>query len=145
MATVIRRATPEDGEAVGRVFVRARTEMPYLPRIPDEHRDGLGAMFVERDEVWVAETEDVVVAFAGLGEDELTNLYVDPEFQGRGQGAALLEHAKLLRPDGLGFWVFQRNQGARRFYERHGFRLVKVTDGATNMEREPDAWYEWRP
>jgi hypothetical protein len=39
--------------------------------------------------------------------------------------------------------VFQRNEDARRFYERRGFRLVRLTDGADNMEREPDALYAW--
>jgi ribosomal protein S18 acetylase RimI-like enzyme len=48
-------------------------------------------------------------------------------------------------PDGLQLWVFQKNVGARRFYERHGFRLVELTDGAGNEENEPDARYEWRP
>jgi ribosomal protein S18 acetylase RimI-like enzyme len=62
----------------------------------------------------------------------------------RGIGAALLDHAKALRPEGLELWAFQKNVGARRFYERHGFRLVRLTDGAENMEREPDALYEWR-
>jgi ribosomal protein S18 acetylase RimI-like enzyme len=57
----------------------------------------------------------------------------------------LLDHAKALRPNGLQLWVFQRNAGARRFYERHGFRLVKLTDGSANMEREPDALYAWHP
>ena len=41
-------------------------------------------------------------------------------------------------------WTFQRNQRARRFYERRGFRLVLLTDGADNEEKEPDALYEWR-
>jgi hypothetical protein len=57
----------------------------------------------------------------------------------------LLEHVKDLCPERLELWVFQRNEGARRFYERHGFELVRLTDGAGNMEREPDALYEWRP
>jgi hypothetical protein len=34
---------------------------------------------------------------------------------------------------------------ARSFYERRGLRLVELTDGAGNEEREPDALYEWRP
>ncbi len=37
------------------------------------------------------------------------------------------------------------DDGARRFYERHGFRLVQVTEGSENMEREPDALYAWEP
>ena len=79
------------------------------------------------------------------GWEVLEKLYVDPEAQNRGVGTALLDQAKALRPDGLVLWVFQKNEGARRFYERHGFRLVKLTDGAENMEREPDALYEWQP
>jgi GNAT superfamily N-acetyltransferase len=57
-------------------------------------------------------------------------------------GAALLEKAKELSPDELYLWVFQQNP-ARRLYERSGFVLVKLTDGAENMEREPDALYRW--
>jgi GNAT superfamily N-acetyltransferase len=142
---VIRRATLEDAAAIGEVFVRARDEMTYLPRISDEVRPQLGGWFLERAELWVAEEDGRVVGFAGVEGDELSHLYVDPRAQGRGVGSALLEQAKSLRQDGLELWVFQKNDGARRFYERHGFRLVRLTDGAENMEREPDARYAWRP
>ena len=33
----------------------------------------------------------------------------------------------------------------RRFYERNGCRVVELTDGSGNEEREPDALYEWAP
>jgi hypothetical protein len=46
--------------------------------------------------------------------------------------------------DCLHLWVFQKNIGARRFYERRGFRAIKETDGTGNEEREPDALVEWR-
>ena len=52
---------------------------------------------------------------------------------------------KRLRPERLELWVFQKNEAARRFYERRGFHLVRLSDGARNMEQEPDALYEWRP
>ena len=48
-------------------------------------------------------------------------------------------------PDGFSLWTFQKNEGARRFYERHGFDAVELTDGSGNMEREPDVRYAWRP
>jgi len=140
---VIRRATADDGAAVSGIFVRARDEMTYLPRIVDEHRPLLGGWFIERDEIWVAE-EDEIVGFVGLNGDELSHIYVDPDFQGQGLGTRMLDHAKTLRPDRLELWVFQKNEGARRFYDRHGFQLVRLTDGAGNMEKEPDALYEWR-
>ena len=56
-----------------------------------------------------------------------------------------MHRAKERRPSGFRLWVFQRNVGAREFYEQHGFPLVELTDGSGNEEREPDALYEWAP
>ena len=140
---MIRRATPTDADAVGRVFVAARDEMAYLPRIPDEDRARLGPLFLERHRLWVAELDGEVAGFVGVDGGEVSHLCIDPSAQGRGIGTALLDHAKGIAPDGLTLWVFQRNTSARRFYERHGFRLVRETDGAGNMEREPDALNAW--
>jgi GNAT superfamily N-acetyltransferase len=142
---VIRRATPDDATAIGLIHVRAKDAMAYLPRIPDEARPRLGGWFLDKSEIWVTEEDGAVVGYMGLRGDELSHLYVAPEAQNRGLGAALLDHAKSLRPDRLELWAFQENEGARRFYERHGFRLVRLTDGRDNMERTPDALYEWLP
>jgi GNAT superfamily N-acetyltransferase len=120
--------------------------MTYLPPL-----DVAGARAYIRDrvvaeqETWVALTEKTIVGFATLEPAELEHLYVAPEAQGRGVGAALLDHAKALRPGGFELWVFQANRDARRFYERHGCVLLYETDGAANMERAPDARYAWSP
>ena len=119
--------------------------MIYLPRISDADRPQLGGRFLERTGLWVAEAEGRLVGFAGVSGSNLTHLYVDPSAQNGGIGSALLGHMKSLCPQRLELWVFQKNEGARRFYERHGFQLVRLTDGAGNMEQEPDAFYEWRP
>jgi GNAT superfamily N-acetyltransferase len=100
---------------------------------------------VERHETWVAEEDGRVIGFAQIGPDLLENLYVDPDAQGHSVGTALLDHVKQACSNGFEFWVFQKNEGARRFYERHGCRLVELRDGAGNTEKEPDARYEWRP
>jgi ribosomal protein S18 acetylase RimI-like enzyme len=142
---VIRRATPDDAAAIGLIHARAKDAMTYLPRIPDEDRPRLGGWFLEKSAIWVALDDGGVVAYMGLRGAELSHLYVAPEAQNRGLGTALLDHAKTLRPERLELWVFQENEGARRFYERHGFRLVRLTDGSDNMERTPDALYEWLP
>lgn len=142
---MIRRATPNDAPAISVLFVRARDEMTYLPRIPEDVRPLLGGKFLTRSELWVAEEDGRIAGFAGISGSELTHLYMDPPAQHRGIGTTLLEHMKRLRPERLELWVFQKNEAARRFYERHGFHLVRLTDGAGNMEREPDALYEWPP
>jgi ribosomal protein S18 acetylase RimI-like enzyme len=148
----VRPARDDEKDALARLFVRARNGMTYVPRVPEEHLGLIAEDIADRhDEVWLAEEEKRLLGFLAIrrshtnGWETLEKLYVEPGEQGRGVGSALLEKAKELRPDGLHLWVFQKNTGAIRFYERHGFRLVKLTDGGGNMEREPDALYAWSP
>lgn len=121
--------------------------MPYLPKLHSKR--GTEAWFQEvvlpRDEVYVAEADGRAVGFLALGADVLEQLYVLPDFQRRGIGSNLLAVAKRLRPEGFRLYVFQRNDGARRFYERHGLHLLELGDGSGNEEGEPDAVYVWRP
>lgn len=142
----IRRATPADARAVADVFIASRAGMTYLPKLhsDDDIRQHFGTVVLAKEEVWVRVEDGRVLGFAGLEGDTLEHLYVHPAAQARGVGTALLELAKRERPGGLRLWVFQQNEGARRLYERHGFRLVRETEDE-NEERLPDALYEWRP
>jgi GNAT superfamily N-acetyltransferase len=143
---VIRPARPDDVAAIAVLFRRSFGGLGFLPTLHTPEEDlAHFARLVDEEEAWVAETEGGVVAFATLDRTMLNNLYVDPPAQGHGIGTALLEHAKRRRPGGFRLWTFQRNDGARRFYERHGFDVVKLTDGSGNEEHEPDLLYEWRP
>ena len=60
-----------------------------------------------------------------LGWGEIISFYTDPACTGRGYGSVLMEEAlRRLRADGyLNCYVFvlRENEGARRFYARHGF------------------------
>ena len=144
----LRRAQPGDARAVAEVFLAARADaMPYLPALhsDDETRVWLRDVVLTEHEVVAAEAGGRLAGFASIDADTLAHLYVHPEFQRRGIGDALLARAKELRPNGFRLWVFQRNAGARRFYERRGLRLLELTDGGGNEEHEPDALYEWRP
>jgi GNAT superfamily N-acetyltransferase len=145
VSVAVRRAVAGDADAVADIFVSARAEMRYLPVLDVPSARAYISGCVTRLETWVAEEDAALLGFAMLEGDELDHLYVAPPAQGRGAGTALLDHVKSLRSDGFELWVFQRNEGARRFYERHGCVLVRETDGATNMEREPDALYAWQP
>ena len=145
----IRPAREEELEPLTRLFIRARNRMEYLPLVPDEAAVPIAAGIRGHEEVWVAEEGGRLLGFIGiehstnLGAPVLEKIYVDPAEQNRGVGTALLEKAIELRPDELYLWVFQKNP-ARRLYERHGFELVRLTDGEDNMEREPDALYRWK-
>ena len=142
----IRRAEPRDATALADVFIASFGSLTFLPKLhtDDDHR-AFVRQLLGRDEVWVAEEAASVVGFAALSGDMLEHLYVHPDAQRRGAGAALLAKVKAERRGGFSFWVFQQNAGARRFYEAHGCRVVRLTDGRRNEERTPDALYEWRP
>ncbi len=93
----------------------------------------------------MAEHGGRVAGFIAMHDDFVEHLYVHPERQRRGIGTALLDEAKRRMSGGFRLWVFQQNETARRFYERHGLGLVELTDGSGNEEKTPDALYEWRP
>src|SRR5215218_8252905 len=136
----IRRARDDEIEPLTQLFIRARNEMDYLPQVPDEASVPIAARIREHEEVWVADEDGRLLGFLGieystnLRAPVLEKLYVEPAEQNRGIGSALLDKAKELRPHELYLWVFQKNP-ARRLYERHGFEVVKLTDGEHNMER----------
>ena len=148
---MIRRASSEDADELAALLRAAMNgAMPWLADLhtPEEDRRFMRDVVVQ-DEVWVAEVDGRPVGFVALGSRAgsvyLQHIYVLPEQQRQGVGSELMAHAKARRPDGFRLWVFQRNEGARRFYEKHGLHLVELTDGSGNEEKEPDARYEWVP
>ena len=88
-------------------------------------------------ETWVAVADNSVVGMMALDETDIDQLYLDPQWRGRGIGDVFVAHAKFRRPTGLGLWAFQVNTPALRFYERYGFVEVTRTDGSRNEENEP--------
>jgi GNAT superfamily N-acetyltransferase len=145
---MIRRAAPGDNAAIAETFNAAFETL--LSFLPDLHTRAERARFiteaVPRDhELWVAEVGGSVVGFAAVGADTLGHLYVHPDHAGRGIGSALLDKTKELRPAGFTLWTFPANEGACRFYERHGLRPIEYADGSGNEEGVPDVRYEWKP
>jgi GNAT superfamily N-acetyltransferase len=96
-------------------------------------------------ETWVADAGGTVVGVMVVKGDELSQLYLEPDWRGRGIGDLFVGLAKERSPRGLTLWTFQVNKPAHRFYERHGFVAVEYTDGSGNEEREPDVRYVWQP
>ena len=142
---MIRQAGPQDVDGIAAVFTRSFATLDFLPVLHtlDEHRHWFTKQLTEH-EGWVWD-EDGIRGFSVLTEDELKYLYLDVGWTGRGIGSALLDHAKERRPDGFTLWTFQQNEGARRFYERHGLTAIEFTDGEHNEEKTPDVRYAWKP
>ncbi len=144
MSIVIRHARVEDAVPCARILGDWFTATAWLPRLhtPAEDLAFLRQM-IGRDRVTVAAHKDIAVGFMALDGSDLSHLYVDAAWRGQGIGGQLLQKAQASR-DQLALWCFQANEGARAFYERHGFEVAETTDGADNEEGVPDMRYEWR-
>ena len=135
---------PTDAAAVAEVFLAARRHsLSYLPDVhtDEETRSWIRDTVLPGTTVWVAESGGAVVAFLSLEEERLEHLYVHPSFHSQGIGTALLDKAFELSPGRLKLYTFARNEVARGFYERRGFRAIAFGDD--NDENEPDVLYEW--
>ncbi|MFJ4482276.1 GNAT family N-acetyltransferase [Streptomyces longwoodensis] len=162
----LRRATAADAPAVADVYLRSfAAALPTVvrPRTDDEVRAYIRDVVVPHRDTWVAvHTGDhggtsgnggsssdhgsgEVVGLMVLDGEVLSQLYLAPEWRGRGIGDRFVSLAQERSPRGLTLWTFQVNEPAHRFYERHGFTAVEFTDGSGNEEREPDVRYVWRP
>jgi GNAT superfamily N-acetyltransferase len=150
----IRPATAADRPALVRVLLSSRrTFLPYAPLAHDEDdiERWMGGLLARDGGVTVACVEDAVVGLLVIDSDSearwIDQLYLAPGHTGRGIGGQLLEHAiaALTRKQPIRLYTFQANAGARRFYERAGFKAVALGDGSGNEEGCPDVLYELEP
>lgn len=139
----IRRAKPEDAEAVAVIQVRGWQEA-YKDIMPDRH---LAAMTVEaRKSTWeqllasgvtfVSESPTGITGFCSVGATrddrpdgsrfgEIYALYVEPKLWRNGVGQGLCDAGlSWLRAEGFeaaSLWVLEKNLIGRSFYEKAGF------------------------
>ena len=148
-AFAIRPATASDATQIADVWLASwRATFDFGPAHPDDDvRRWVREDLLVEAENWVATDPSQshrVIALLGLSETMVEQLYVRPEWIGRGVGRELLALAKRRRPDGLELYCFAANDRARRFYERNGFVPIAFGDGSGNEERQPDVLYRWR-
>ena len=129
--------------AVQRAAIRATLPVLRVPHTAAE--DAAWIRESSRELGMARRTDDArVIGIASRDGEWVTQLYVAPGHTGMGIGQRLLDRmlAEAAAGGVLRLWTFQRNAGARRFYERNGFVAIELTDGNGNEEREPDVRYE---
>lgn len=141
---ILRQAIKADVNATAKILGDWCEETPYIPPLHTREEDqGFMQKVIETQDVLVAEITGDIQGFIARDQTEIGQFYLAPEARGQGIGTALM--AEMMdRSDQLWLWCFQANTGARRFYERQGFAVDHMTDGAGNEENLPDIRYVWR-
>ena len=70
------------------------------------------------------------------GENEIDDLYVLPEFRGRGIGTEIIKKCIEETDAPIFLYVFVRNTGAVKLYRRMGFETVKEIRGTRYIMRK---------
>jgi RimJ/RimL family protein N-acetyltransferase len=148
-STLLRPATMQDAESIAALYLASRkTFLPFAPpaHSDEEVRQWIAVTLIPSGGVTVAVTPDGPLGMIAISRDNqygwIQHLYLHPSAVGQGIGTRLLKRAieKLGPP--IRLYTFQANTGARRFYERFGFRAIAFGDGGTNEENCPDVLYE---
>jgi ribosomal protein S18 acetylase RimI-like enzyme len=143
----ITRGELREADEIVAVFEASRRDaLPYLPELHshEDNRAWMRNRVFKECEVWVARDRSEIVGFMALRPGWVDHLYLKPGLYRRGIGSTFIRLAQSRQPDGLQLYAFQKNDRARSFYEKHGFKAIFFGDGSLNEEREPDVLYEWR-
>ena len=146
---IIRTAGPDDFESVARLIFRSHTVSfaPFasddwvssrdLDKYRDRWREALAAPGAD-DQTFVALIDGDIVGSVRVApadsaefDAQLTGMHVEPDITGRGVGSLLMASAlEFIREQRFGrveLGVIAGNTGARRFYEAHGWTLVRMS------------------
>lgn len=128
---MIRPFTDDDLPALLGAWYRASlVAHPFLSaEFLEAERHQIAHEWLPTSETQVYVVDGRVVGFLSLVANEVGAIFVDPDFQGRGIGRALMDTARDSRPY-LELTVFEANSRARAFYDSYGFEVVeRVTRG----------------
>lgn len=147
----MRIAIQSDANILTNLYLASRKE--YISFAPLVHSDlaiqqWMQNTLIPNTQVWVVEHKGVILGMMAIAEKQsihwIEQLYVLPKAVGQGVGSLLITKAKALHLP-IRLHTFQENLNARRFYERHEFKILEFTDGSGNEEHCPDMLYEWKP
>jgi GNAT superfamily N-acetyltransferase len=142
---LMRPAVGSDAVAIATMMRASLDAFDWMPVLhtPEEDLFFIRDILLPSQQVTVAETNGRIVGFIAVSGEWIEQLYLDPAWTGQGVGSRLLAEATVGRRT-VKLRCFQANTGARRFYERRGFRAEAFGDGSANEEGLPDILYVLR-
>ena len=150
MVVTYRAAKINDANEVAEVYLTSRkTFLTYAPLVHSDEgiREWISNILIPAGRVSVAEGDSGIIGMMGLSESGgfgwIDHLYLKPSAVGLGVGSSFVDRAKSELGDVIRLYAFQENVKCCRFYERHGFKTVLLSDGSTNEEKCPDILYQF--
>ena len=149
MKITIRKALPEDAYEYTSCFISC-LQTAYKGIASDAFLKNLSAEKEQRIEkflknltnpdieTYCAIFENKMIGFLAIHkkDGEIWAVYLLEEFRSRGYGKELLEFAigefKCIGHKRITLWVFEKNNRARRFYEKNGFFFDNIKKETTN-------------
>jgi GNAT superfamily N-acetyltransferase len=136
------QVNPLDAEALSRIALAAKRHWGYPDRWMELWTPQLtfDSTYFETNESWAAESNDRPVAFYTLLDRDgiawLENLWVLPEWIGKGIGSSLFLHAlELARLRGYGILRLEADPHAAGFYEKMG--MHKIAERKYDLDGQP--------
>jgi ribosomal protein S18 acetylase RimI-like enzyme len=138
----IRRAAPKEAKTLTEIAIAAKRHWGYPERWMEFWTPQLtfSPAYFEENESWAAETDHTPIGFYTILEKDgsawLENLWVSPEFIGKGVGKELFLHAvALARQRGYERLQLEADPNATGFYEKMGMK--KVGERVSEVEGQP--------
>ena len=139
---LIRRVMPAEAVTLSQIAVAAKRYWGYPERWMELWQPQLtfSPAYFEENESWVAETNKTPIAFYTLLEKDgiawIENLWVSPEFIGKGVGKSLFLHAlEQSRQRGYKTLQLEADPNAAGFYKKMGMK--KIGERASEVEGHP--------
>ncbi len=143
----IRTATKSDLDQIAYVWhASAASIEATAAQLPTQYsmRSRINAELDAGWELFLAERVGQIIGMLALklSANVLEQIFVLPEAQGSGVGAALMAHAKVMMPNGFTLRMAEENRQAADFYERSG--LKQFGTGTHPNSGRPVRFYEWK-
>lgn len=119
---IIRPGYESDRPFLRTLYLHARKASWSWVNNPDWQLEDFDAA-TRNETLWVAESDGHRLGFASVWDNDnfLHNLFVDPRWQGKGAGSALLAHVQSTFTSTGSLKCLVQNTRALAFYQRHGW------------------------
>jgi GNAT superfamily N-acetyltransferase len=139
---LIRRVVPEEAGVLSQIAIAAKRHWNYPERWMEIWTPQLtfSPEYFEAYESWAAEQDDILVAFHTLqvrdGIAWIENMWVLPEYMGKGVGRQLFLHAlELSRQRGCKSLRLEADPNAVGYYEKMG--MSKIGEHLYELDGQP--------